>query len=342
MKRAGMRSSFTLALQSLSEDTLQLMNRRNMKVNDWQELVQWLQEEGLECYAEIIWGAPGESLESFLRGYDRLAAHVSRIAVYPLLLLPNSEYHDRRSEYGFISVRGDTDDFGYVLAHNTMTLEENLTARRFVFWARVIAENLVLRNLWGPARTLAGLTQSALLLNLADWLDRQDDAASAPLREAAANATAEFGAVSPALVYFYRDPRAKTVLRRWWAESVRPLVPEAARDCLDEVFRYDLATQSVCFDPDSPEAAEYMVIEVDGERYFRGPPLEFRYDVSKLVEAIRRGETVVPVPERFVTSLYYKLGFAAFVATTNHEQSTYFTGRPERDVLGERAAVVAP
>ena len=46
------------------------MNRRNMRLNDWHDLVDWLTTEGLECYAELIWGTPGESVESFLSGYD--------------------------------------------------------------------------------------------------------------------------------------------------------------------------------------------------------------------------------------------------------------------------------
>ncbi|WP_434447386.1 radical SAM protein [Lentzea sp. E54] len=77
MKEAGMRSSFTLALQTLSEDTLKTMNRHNMKVNEWEDLARWLDQEGLDCYAELIWGAPGETVESFMEGYDRLSRHMS-------------------------------------------------------------------------------------------------------------------------------------------------------------------------------------------------------------------------------------------------------------------------
>lgn len=121
--RAGMRSSFTLALQTLSDSALDAMNRRNMKVNEWEDLAEWLSQEGLDCDAELIWGAPGETVESFADGYDRLSKYVSRIAVYPLLL-PNTDYAEKKQEYGIVSVRGDDDDFEYVLAHQTMTFAE--------------------------------------------------------------------------------------------------------------------------------------------------------------------------------------------------------------------------
>src|SRR3712207_2762784 len=91
MKAEGMQSSFTLALQTLNDSALEQMQRRNMKLNEWEELVHWLRREGLDCYAELIWGAPGETPESFFEGYDRLARYMTRIAVYPLLLLPNTE-----------------------------------------------------------------------------------------------------------------------------------------------------------------------------------------------------------------------------------------------------------
>jgi radical SAM superfamily enzyme YgiQ (UPF0313 family) len=95
MKQAGMRSSFTLALQTLSDDALNTMNRRNMKLNEWEDLAAWLDKEGLDCYAELIWGVPGETVDSFMLGYDRLSRHVSRIAVYPLHLLPNTHYMEK-------------------------------------------------------------------------------------------------------------------------------------------------------------------------------------------------------------------------------------------------------
>ena len=81
MKDAGMRSSFTLALQTLSDDVLETMNRRNMKVNEWEDLAAWLDHEGLDCDAELIWGAPGETIASCMEGYDRLSRRVSRIAI---------------------------------------------------------------------------------------------------------------------------------------------------------------------------------------------------------------------------------------------------------------------
>src|SRR6185503_9327422 len=117
-------------------------------------------------YAELIWGAPGETVESFLKGYDRLAAQIPRIAVYPILLLPNTDYSEKKQQYGIISVRGDQDDFEYILAHDTMSFADNKRMQRFLFWSRVMADAAVLRHSWNAVGRLGGITQSQVLLNL--------------------------------------------------------------------------------------------------------------------------------------------------------------------------------
>jgi radical SAM superfamily enzyme len=150
------------------------MRRRNMKLNRWEELTDWLAEEEMEAFVELIWGAPGETTDSFFEGYDKLAEKVPRIAVYPLLLLPNTDYSEQRAIHGFVTVRGQSDDFEYVLANRTSTLEENLRMQRFMYLARILGENQYFKRLWHPARRLAGMTQSQVIHSLPDWIDASD------------------------------------------------------------------------------------------------------------------------------------------------------------------------
>ena len=51
MKRAGLKSSFTLALQSLDEKALDNMHRRNMQLNEF-ETGALDAAEGLDIYAD--------------------------------------------------------------------------------------------------------------------------------------------------------------------------------------------------------------------------------------------------------------------------------------------------
>lgn len=352
MKQAGLRSSFTLALQTLSGDALEAMNRRNMKVNDWHSLVEWLEAEGMDCYAELIWGAPGETVDSFLRGYDELSEHVSRIAVYPIMLLPNTEFSENRDVHGIVALRGDHDDFEYVLAHRTMTFADDARMQRFMFWARVMAENAVLRHIWLPLRRLAGWSQSTVLESLADWVDGTDLPQAEPLKQAAANAQGGGApAYAKAISYLFTTEAGRQALLHWWQEAVEPRLTEPARDVLTEVLRYDLYTQPVCPVGGGSGAAESglaadratpPLVEVDGERYYVRRDLRFRYDIPALLTALRRGEQVELTPRPTTLDLYYRTGALNAVLSTNHEEIVHFMGEPELARLtGRQAARLA-
>jgi radical SAM superfamily enzyme YgiQ (UPF0313 family) len=329
MKDAGLRSSFTLALQTLSPDALETMNRRNMKVNDWHELVEWLNAEGMDCYAELIWGAPGETVESFLRGYDELSEHVSRIAVYPIMLLPNTEFSENREVHGIIALRGDHDDFEYVLAHRTMSFADDARIQRFMFWARVMAENAVLRHTWMPLRVLGGWSQSRALESLADWVDATDLPQAEPLREAAARAQGGGApAYAKAIGYLFTTVAGKQALRHWWREAVVPELDLARRDLLTEVLEYDLATQPICplGDAEGEQAALPPTIERDGERYYVRTGLRFDHDIPAILTALRRNEPAELEPSPITLDLYYRTGALNAVLSTNHEEIVHFMG----------------
>lgn len=335
MKRAGMRSSFTLSLQTLSDTALSLMNRRNMKVNAWEDLVSWLNAEGLECYAELIWGAPGETVESFYEGYDRLAARISRIAVYPLLLLPNTEYYDKRDEYGIIAVRGDTDDFEYSLAHNTVSFEENLRMQRFMFWARVMGEYTVLRHTWAPLRVLAGVTQSQVLRDIQAWMDETDDPAAEPLRDWLTQSAADQDAYGPAVAYLLADPEAKRLLGRWWHESMRSALPRDVAPLLDEVFQYDLLTHPIPLREDVLDTTERLpMVRIGDDDYFLRSGVKFEYDVPAVLDALRTGREPDLSPCPVTLDLYHRTGFENFLGTTNHEEIIYFMGVRRHQITG--------
>ncbi|RSM90702.1 B12-binding domain-containing radical SAM protein [Kibdelosporangium aridum] len=338
MKEAGLHSSFTLALQSLDDNTLDLMSRRNMKVNDWESLAEWLGKEGLDCYAELIWGAPGETIETFMKGYDRLAAHVSRVAVYPMLILPNTTYHTDRDRFGLVTVRGNTDDFEYLLSHDTMSTRDNRYMHRFIFVSRLVAENPVFRNIWHPLRTLAGITQSQLIRSLMDWFENDTHPGVEPFRNGMINSFTDSDVLAPVLTRIYGNDEAKDMLRRWWNESVMPLVPKDLRSLLDSVFEYDLLTLPAYTLPGNDPSVRYAneelpQVEIDGDKYHVWRDVWKGYDVPALTLALRREEPYEHLLTETVSSIYYKVGADRFLPSTNHEEIIYYMGRLERQLV---------
>lgn len=344
MKSQGMRSSFTLALQTLDQAALEQMQRRNMRLNEWEELVHWLGREGLDCYAELIWGAPGETRESFLEGYDRLAQYMTRIAVYPLLLLPNTEYTNGRERYGFHTVRGENDDFEYVLAHNDMTIGENLDMKRFILWARSMAEHLVFRHIWVPLRELGGMTQSTVILSMADWFEASERPAAIRLAGIGRRLLRQPSTVPTFLRELYGEPEFDELFEGWWTESVRPRLPVEHRPFLDDVFQYDLATRPVFDLPGLQTESARMadVVEVDGEPYYRQKALRLAHHVPAILTEFQRSQRWLIEPGPTDLTVLCKVGFHHYYA--NHEEGAYFVGRlaEELSAPGQAAAVSAP
>lgn len=342
MKDAGLHSNFTLALQTLTPSALKLMRRDNMKVNEWEDIAHWLRRQGMQCYAELIWGCPGETYESFIEGYDKLARSVYRIATYPHLLMPNTEFFASRDEFGFRTIRGDNDDFEYVLSHASMSVEDNRRMLRFLFWARILAEYMLFRSLWSAARALEGLPQSRILLSLDAWLDAQDDAVARGLQACRAEVVDNFdlSRVTSGIRYVAAEPGVDPLLQRWWTEAFAPGLSDQHRELLSCVFAYDLATRPISElgrrGRGNGHASDRE--EVNGVPYFVRRDQSFRYDVPALVRAIHAEGRLDLAPRTHTTDLYYKVGFDDFV--DNHEFYPQFVGKTLAQIAEE--AKVAP
>jgi radical SAM C-methyltransferase len=337
MKQQGMKSSFTLALQTLNDAALGQMHRKNMKLNDWEDLVGWLRKEGLDCYAELIWGAPGETCESFLRGYDTLAKYMTRIAVYPLLLLPNTEYSSDKARFGFSTVRGDQDDFEYVLANNTMTIEENLAIKKFILWARAMAEHLVFRHIWAPLRDLAKMTQSEVIRSMMLWFESSPDPAAARLADVAARIRSRPSAVPEFLRELYGEPSLDELFSAWWKQRMEPRLPPEHAEFISEVFRYDCMSRPIYDAPGSLDAltAGLPVVDVADEKFFVRSDLHFEHDVPAILGIfLREGIwNIRKAPARI--SIYCKVGFHKYYG--NHEEGIYFAGVTANEIMSPQA-----
>jgi radical SAM superfamily enzyme YgiQ (UPF0313 family) len=342
MKDAGLHSNFTLALQTLTPRALKLMRRDNMRVNEWEDIAHWLRKQGMQCYAELIWGCPGETYETFVEGYDKLAKSVYRIATYPHLLMPNTEFFENRDEFSFRTIRGDNDDFEYVLSHTSMSVEDNRRMLRFLFWARILAEYMLFRSLWSAMRALEGITQSKILLSLDRWLDEQDDPVARGLKRCRADVVDNFdlSRVSTGIRYVAAEPGVNELLRRWWTQAFALGLSDQHRDLLSDVFAYDLVTRPISAlgqrKPGNGIPADRE--EVNGVAYFVRRDQSFRYDVPALVHAIHSEERLDLTPSTRTTDLYYKVGFDDFV--DNHEFYPQFVGKTLAQLADE--ANVAP
>lgn len=341
MKRAGLKSSFTLSLQSLDRGALKLMHRENMKLNEFEDLARWLRAEGLDTYAELIWGLPGQTSDSFIAGYDRISEFTSRIATYPHLLLPNTDFYRNRAAHGLVTVRHEEFDFEYVVSHPDVTIEQNAVMHQFLFWARVVAENAIFRNIWGPLRKLASIRQSQVLMSLDKWVGRQTDDLVRGLWECRQEMvrTMDSARVHSGIRYFYYQRALAARLQSWWQEEIIPAVPEHLRAFFTELFRYEIWTLPI--PEDSDLASELTTVSLDGKAYFERDAGVFHFDMPALLRSI---DSAAPCdlaagPPRSET-LYYRVGFADCI--DSHELVIRYSGKTMAELTREAARLDPP
>jgi len=93
LNEEGMCKGVTLSFQSIDEPTLEVVRRKNMRINDFRGLITQYRRAGIPTYTELILGLPGETYETFADGIETLleAGQHDSLNVFHCMLLPNSE-----------------------------------------------------------------------------------------------------------------------------------------------------------------------------------------------------------------------------------------------------------
>lgn len=103
LQEAGMLRKFVISLQSLNDETLRFIERNNMKLNNFDQIMELAKEKDISVMIELIMNLPGETYESWTENYCRLLKYENIfIESYPLQLLTNSEMNkpEYRKKYG--------------------------------------------------------------------------------------------------------------------------------------------------------------------------------------------------------------------------------------------------
>jgi putative methyltransferase len=93
LQEVGLQRGITLSMQSMSDECLEAIKRRNIKTDNLAELLNLYRSHQMPTYTELILGLPGETYESFRAGISRLFSlgQHEGLLIYLCELLPNSE-----------------------------------------------------------------------------------------------------------------------------------------------------------------------------------------------------------------------------------------------------------
>lgn len=93
-----------ISMQSLSDTSLDYVDRKNIKLSAYEHLQANLNEKQMSSFIELIWPLPGETLTSFKQGIQKLCeSNASHIITYPHLLLHNTPLYEEREKFELVT-----------------------------------------------------------------------------------------------------------------------------------------------------------------------------------------------------------------------------------------------
>ena len=89
----GAKIGLNLSVQTMDENVLDIIKRKNLDTNKIEEVFELCEENNIPLYTELILGLPGETLESWKQNFYRLykAGNHTGITIYQAQLLENAE-----------------------------------------------------------------------------------------------------------------------------------------------------------------------------------------------------------------------------------------------------------
>ncbi|MDI5961136.1 B12-binding domain-containing radical SAM protein [Streptantibioticus silvisoli] len=125
-------AAVTLSAQSFTPEVLEIAHRSNIRTSTYRTMQREFQSYGIPTYTELIWGLPGETLETHLDSVEEAITAGGHPVVYPLLLLNNTEYTTEtfRDEHELVTrvlpyqVSNPEMQAEFVVGHARMTQED--------------------------------------------------------------------------------------------------------------------------------------------------------------------------------------------------------------------------
>ena len=102
LEKYRLSKGITLSFQSMSDEVLENIGRKNITVENYSRLMDMYNKAGISTYTELILGLPGETPESFADGIDRLLELGQHNSIYihncewlPCSVMGTPEYTER-------------------------------------------------------------------------------------------------------------------------------------------------------------------------------------------------------------------------------------------------------
>lgn len=182
------------SMQSLDPDTLVRSRRFNLTDSVTRDSMRFFHDHAVPTFTELIWPMPGETLESFTQGLQKLIDIGQRdfLSVHPLVLTPNAPMGqpDYQAQHGIESSRvpldtfwlrlDDPDDYvveqvDAVRATATASYEDMLAGNMIAHWLVVLYYYGWAHYVMRYVRQTTGVTELEFVKTWISWISQRQD-----------------------------------------------------------------------------------------------------------------------------------------------------------------------
>ena len=188
LENAGLNRGISVALQSASPDTLEIIGRKNMSFEKYTEQIKKYRDNHMDTYTDMILGLPGETLDSFCRGIFNVieAGQHYSVIVYRCEVFPNTAIYtdEMRRKYKIKTIRSQlcqnhskvSKDLSFasrseiVVETNTMSVDEWKVAQEVAMCAQTLHSMGLLRFFGVYLRKAKNIPYYNFYMDLYRWI----------------------------------------------------------------------------------------------------------------------------------------------------------------------------
>lgn len=313
LRKNDIKKSFSLSLQTKNHEVLKNINRKDVTYKKIEKISRWSKDNKMNFFIELIWGLPGETPSTFENNINRLSQYTYKFAVYGLILLPNSVLWDEKEKFKIVSVKEPNCDYQHSIANYSLTPQENFDFTFYLFWLRLLSENMLFRNIWNPLIRLRKLKFFEIIKLLGDYIRMEKPINNLHIILLQYSQQVDIHNVIPEAlkqIYLYKE-QYKEIILSWWNKVI--LNQSDYAEFFNELIKYELLTMPLS----QEEEKAFKQIRVSNEDYLILEGNIFNYNFTDLDEVIVR--------KKYYVDFIFKKGFYKYMF--NQEFTDIYTAK---------------
>lgn len=302
----GIKNNFSFALQTIDEEVLKYINRKNVSWEHLEFVHKWTKSRGIDYFIELIWGLPGETIASFINNINKLANLTKRFAVYPLVILPKSRMMEKKNDYKIQTIKETDNDFEYVVSNYSLSQKDNFEFTKYIFWIRLLSENMLFRNIWDIFLEVLDKNFFDVISSFTDFIieDKSTDEFSISIKDFTLQCDLH-NKIPEIIEYIYDNlDNFKQKVFEWWDICVIPIVSADYRNYFQEFIKYEMYTLPRIY------FGSGNYVEEKNDRFYILENVVFNYD---FLQCINQYDIRNINPVKVIYDIKYRLGFKDYM-----------------------------